>query len=352
MPPSHNAVFRDPTEAVGNDARPQYPLTGPYVFWDTRDWDHGPTGFTAIPPGGPGPHLSTGSIPNLGSAGSIADLVVEQESVGTPGFAEYSSAASLDSSEILSQPLTTAQRDAFLGGGPSLGPYCWIAATGPDLNDSRMIDATGFIREFITARFNIRPMFPDGTWTSQSAVELNYDSGTPPVLDIDWGNGFWAAVAANGGLETDMSMQRDVGIDLSTYSGQLDNKLMIDMQDIVNGTVDLYFNDVWMLDVNDCNITNTTTELFDDWWGLNQDPASPQRDLERSGSGVTAFASAQRVDSSYQTIDTFLFDLGQWTFYNSVPVEGEPWPGWRAWGLWRGVPSAADIAAIKTMMGI
>lgn len=352
MPLSHSALFRDPTEPAGFDLRPQYPLTGPFVYYDTRDHDHGATGYTVVSPGTPGPFNSTGMIPNQGAAGSIADMPVFQNSRWRVdyGMAEYNTTGEIDSFDFDTPPFSYI--DSITGGPPSNGPYLWILASG-EWDDPDMIDGTGDRRGFVDCVYQL--IHRNAALDQQQSVfrpELDWGGGTPATLTVDIHNTFWSTVLATGDYGPDVIRNSSFTLNIDAYTGQLNNRLFIDMVDIVTGLADWYVNGKWFTDHldGDLGISNLIDDfIYEEWWNLPPLSATSARDDQRIGE---RFGTAADVDAGMFDIRNWFVNTGQNTIYNNPPVEGQPWPGFRAMGLWRGTPTAADLAAIAADMGV
>lgn len=358
MPLSHNALWRDTSEPVGFNGKPRYPLTGPYVYYDTRDHLHGATGYTTVTVGTPGPFNSTGKLPNSGSAGSIADMDVFQTSRWRTdyGMAEYITMGEIDSFDISPNPPAPGF-DLVTGGGPSVGPYCWIMATGA-LDDTRLIDGTGWRRGFMDSVYQLLLTYITGTQIqSVFRPTLDYNSGTPAQLTFTWGSTFWNEVTSTGASGSDISRATGFTVDMDAYAGQLNNRLVIDMVDVVTGLTDCYVNGKWMTDHldGDLGIDHLYPgfgAVYEDWWDLPDTVNATERNRDRQGN-PTNFGDAAMCDRSYNNIKRNWFvNTGQWEFYDSKPIQGDPWPAWRAMGLWRGAPTAADLAVIAADMGV
>jgi hypothetical protein len=351
MPLSHSALFRDPTEPAGFDAKPQYPLRGPFGYWDTRDHNHGGTGYVVRDAGNTATIVSTGTLPNSGSAGSTFDFPITQTSQwqgGTvPPYAVYLTEGTISD-------LTPSASDvtAYMGGLPSAGPYTFIYATG-NATDTRLIDpSTGNYSAFLRNQYQVNPTTVSGPVIWRWSDELGYGFTN---YSIEHDNAVYPAISANG--SNDWSVQDRSNFNMTLASGFLDNKLMVDMIDIVSGLFDFQLNGVWQTD--DDNHGITPFNRFNSWWPLPgnssgfANPANADRNVARRNNS-NGWATAAVVDQWYNPGTAQRWDgfAATWNFFNSRPVQGQPWPLMRAWGLWRGTPTAADLAAIATDMGL
>lgn len=347
-PISHVNIFRDPTEVAGLDLRPRYPLVGPYGFWDTRDHDWGPTGFVVQGPGDPGVG-STGTLPNTGSAGSAWDLEVDQSSAWNTVPSAYASYTA----DIFASQFGTVDITAKFGAqAASESPWTFVSVLGTleHLSIGGVIQTHGGRQ----CQIEFYPNgFADGPWTARMEHQITATSGSQSSAWED--DSFYPYPDTALELLSDVIPGSVLGFDM--FNAPIDladiaNKLAATVILVPTGLTDTYFGDTWMSDDVEAGYPPgfwSGGRRFD-WWGLG-DANNADREV-----AYPAFqmAADSHCDSAYDMVNSsgwrILIDgIRQ---YNQLPVEGQPWNLFRGWALYRGVPTAADLAAIKADFGV
>ncbi len=357
LPNSHEILKSyDNLPMIDGSGKKAYPFQGPHIWYDTRDHLHGGTGFVTRSAGSPTTIISTGSLPNTGSVSGF-DLDISQKSFwdATYSIDFYQKQGEVSNFVVPQTEFVDLFGNNLLSKGPMFA--CFITSD-ISTKDSVLLYSAGNIYGNATMQFYFYPKLTleaAGSLTARTSLELEVVGTGGAITDFSYEfDSFYPFPDISGAYYGDLFPGKDADYSDSPWNNYFDGKIFGELLDFEHGVLDTHIAGVWGTDSIHHGVPPGLAVFGprDEFWGLGAASFSLREDTINASS--TGFGKKSVLEACYQSDDNYGYEiyLDDFIKYGSLPVEGQFWEGIRAWGLFSGVPTKADLAAILASVGL